>query len=777
MFKALLKILAALALVVVLGFAWLFYGLAKPDLQHYQSYSQAFFSDNGQLLRLQLAKDQRYRLKIPLKQVAKPLITATVLYEDKHFYQHSGVDFTALVRAAFSTYISQSHKIGASTLTMQVAKLRFGIASHTVFGKLQQIARAWQLEYHYSKNDILQAYFNLAPYGRNIEGVQAASFIYFHKPASALNMAQALSLAVIPQNPNKRYLASPKGQKNALAARTRLWQNLAKHKPQFKNTLADANLPIAATGLNALPYHAPHFIDFVSQQLGYYQQGRLATTLNLAMQKRTEQTVAHYIDQSAKGFDNASVLVLNYKTMAIKTMVGSANFFNNKIDGQVNATLAKRSPGSTLKPFVYALALEQGLIHSKTLLSDAPKRFAGFTPENYDQQFLGPVLATDALILSRNVPAVNLQHRLGKRGLYQLLVEAKVQALKPESHYGLALSLGGGELSMLELVQLYAALANQGQFQQAQFLQQQTGSSKALLTPEASFIVLDMLRQNPNPFANAVLLKPTKSFDVAWKTGTSWAFRDAWSIAVAGDYIVAVWLGHFDGRSNQALVGRQAAAPLLFTLLAQLNIDSDWRIEQTLLRPANVKTVSVCATTGGLYQKYCPVKTDSLFIPGVSPIAADSIYRKIAIDEKTGRRLCPNAIKPNHQNWQVFAFWPTEFLHLFEQAGIALKKPPAFLNSCNILAKEQRPPRIISPTQNLRYLLNVNQQSSVQLLLKANADGDVKTLYWFANQRFLGSVAANKALPAHFAVGEYQLKVVDDHGNAGDMLLQVESAP
>ena len=286
-------------------------------------------------------------------------------------------------------------------------------------------------------------------------------------------------------------------------------------------------------------------------------KSEIRSTLNLPMQRTLERIMAQYLQSHAGiGLTNASALLLDTSTMQVRAVVGSADYHNEAISGQVNGTLAKRSPGSTLKPFIYALALEQGLMHPRTVLKDAPTAFGPYAPENFDGRFAGPIAAQDALIRSRNIPAVALAARLSKPGLYDFLKLSGVGRLQSEQHYGLALVLGGGEVTMEELASLYATLANGGASARLSYTQAEApGAPLQLLSPEAAYITLEMLRQTPRPDTGGPA-RPT----VAWKTGTSWGFRDAWTAGVFGRHVLVVWVGNFDGSSNPALILAKAVS-------------------------------------------------------------------------------------------------------------------------------------------------------------------------------------------------------------------------
>ncbi|HAW94383.1 MULTISPECIES: penicillin-binding protein 1C [unclassified Arsukibacterium] len=789
--------LSSVLLLAGLAFSLLLALSARPDL--YANYQQgsAYFGSSGELLSLRLAPDQRYRLKLPLTEIAPVVQQATLLYEDRRFYQHFGLDIAAVGRAFWQGVVRKGRRQGASTLSMQLARLRFGLNTSNIAGKLRQLGYALYLERHFSKNELLEAYFNYAPYGGNIEGIAAASLIYFGKEARALTLPEALALSVIPQNPNQRSPLSTAGQQQLELARQRLsaiWQQ-AQQLPQLPHSSQyiskprlPLDLPLRYLNRDSIPQQAPHFINQLRAQ--GQQQGRFYTSLQLPLQQRFEQQLNQYLKrQQTKGINNASALLIKRSTMQVQAWLGSADFNNEAIAGQVDGVSAARSPGSALKPFVYALALQQGLIHPKSLLTDLPRRYGSFNPENFDRQFVGPLPATMALINSRNLPAVQLQAQLQQPDFYQWLHTAGVPLDHPASHYGLALVLGGMELSMAQLVQLYAMLGNGGHWQTIAWQQQPAPARKPqpLLSAEAAFLTLDMLRQHPK-VQSQLLSELTAQTAVAWKTGTSYAFRDAWAIALSGDYVLAVWLGNFDGSSNPNLIGRTAAGPLLFELLALLPQDTSQN--QQLFTPAaslNLKKVELCSRSGDLPNKYCPQTEPGWFIPGVSPIKVSAIHRAVPIDINSGLRACVH--QPGITQLKVFEFWPSEISKAMQQSGIIMAQPPRYQQHCaGRQMLSQQAPQIRSPQARLNYVIGQHagqqidteekQTSSLsQITLQASFDGAVTRAHWFANNRYLGAVAPGETLFWQGQSGQVQLTVVDDLGGAASVTIHVIDAP
>lgn len=760
-------VVLALLLAGILGW-WL---LPRPDLYGHVGYSTAWLDRHGKLLRLELAPDDRYRLRVSLDKVSPVIQQATLLYEDQDFYDHGGVDIAALLRAAWQTYVIGGRRIGASTLTMQVARLRYG-HDHTVLGKLFQILRAIQIERHYSKREILTAYFNLAPYGRNIEGVEAASLIYFNKPASELTLPEAMALSVVPQNPVRRNPTSQQGFTELTRARERLFERWLEEHPSDAGRRTQIEMPLAVRPPEALPFHAPHFINGLEKR-----PGSLITTLELSLQRLLEARIKSYVARRREeGIRNATALLLNTRSMEVEALVGSADFFNAGIAGQVDGTRAKRSPGSALKPFVYALAIDQGLIHPMSLLKDAPKRYGGYTPENFDQHFLGPVLAKDALILSRNVPAVNLTAALKSPGLYGFLQEAGISQMREPGYYGLSLALGGMEVSMQEMVRLYAMLANGGRLKPISMRRtdKPVVKGKAILSPEAAFITLKMLQENPPPRREALPGSLVEERPIAWKTGTSFAFRDAWAVGVSGHYVLAVWVGNFDGEGNPAIVGRTAAGPLLFDLLSTIDKVRGGLGDATLSpRGLNVKQIAMCSDTGDLPGRHCPRTKPGWFIPGVSPIKVSTVYRAIPIDLATGKRACfPD---PEHTQMEVYEFWPSDLLAIFRQAGIARRLPPPYLEQCSLDQQSSSgvAPRITSPSKVITYTLRADRLEKERIPFEAVSDADVKTLYWFVDNRLVGQARAGQVFFWPAAAGDFTVSVLDDHGRANEINIKV----
>lgn len=743
-------------------------GLPHAPLVDRFPLSTGVWSADGELLRITRSADDQYRVWEPLSQISPALVDAVLLKEDQWFYWHFGVNPISLGRAAFRSYAGGARQ-GGSTLTMQLARLTYRLNTRTPSGKLRQIALACWLEARYSKRELLEAYLNVVPFGANIQGVGAASRIYFHKPPDRVSLAEALTLAVIPQRPSA-HAGRSVSTTSFLAARARLGSAWLAHHGDREADRRQVESEIVVPSQLSMPWQAPHFVDAVVAA-GESRGGRIDTTIDAGLQRLVERQIQRHVNQAGgRGIHNAASLLVDTRDMSVKAWVGSADYWNESIDGQVNGVLAKRSPGSTLKPFVYGLALDQGVLHPQTILRDAPTAFGPFTPENFDGRFLGPISAEQALIRSRNIPAVWASMQLKQPSLYQFLQTAGVRDMKSESHYGLALVLGGGEVTMEELAGLYAMLGNQG-LHRALRVNPATPIDEGvrLLSPEAAFVTLEMLRRNPRPDEDGSV--PVRArWPVAWKTGTSWGFRDAWSAGLVGPYVLIVWIGNFDGQGNPAFVGVDAAAPLFFKIADALNLA---RPEERVLPsppPPGVSRVAVCADSGDLPNAHCPRTVDTWYIPGKSPIRVSQLHRIVAIDPRSGRVACPPYAADTRL--EVFEFWPSDMLRLFRQAGMPRRAAPQ-MPSC-IADDQSDSPRLASPIRNVAYTLRHSAPQET-IPLEAHAAGDVQRVFWFDGAALIGARnVADGALPWRPATsGIHLIRIVDDHGRSADRDVEV----
>ena len=752
-----------------------------PPLLNDAIFGTAYFDKKGELLRITLAPDDKYRLYTPLSEISPDIIRATILYEDKYFYYHPGINPIALFRATISYLSGAPHPAGASTITMQVARMKYDINTREIMGKLKQIAAAIYLDLFYSKDEIITAYLNMAPYGGNIESIGAASQIYFDKPPKNLTTIESITLATIPQNPNRRGLNTASGLQNMMKMRGDLVRRWIAETGSDKNLVTLAQMPLSARTTRELPFHAPHFVNFEISRTPT-NESFVTTTLDLGLQRELERTMAAQITRGrSRGITNAAAILVNYKTMETVAYIGSADYFDKSIYGENDGVRARRSPGSTLKPLIYATAVDMGLIHSMTLLRDAKINFGVYAPENSDSEFFGPVLARDALTHSRNIPAINLLRQIGIRNFYNILTASGVTNLKSPEHYGISVALGGAETSMFELADIYATMANLGLRRDIRTnINAPTNKENEtqILSPEAFFITLDMLAHQSTPTKNIPFAKKqTMPIRHYWKTGTSSSFRDAWTAGIFSDFVLIVWVGNFDGTPNNAFSGALAAAPIYFALAdatqkyyAAHNVPI--KNNNFLRDDMNISTVEMCDGVGGLAGKHCPKSVMAYFIPGKSPITTSSIYRAVPVDNKTGLRACNHNPKTTHM--EIFEFWDSEYLDMFARAGITRNTPPPFMPGCDLdsVTSTRAAPVILSPIDGTRTVI-LSDDNTQQIAFRAISDMTDAKIFWFLNDEMIGTTMSGETLVYDTPIGDYTVRIMDEMGMAATIKFSV----
>lgn len=564
-----------LGLIAALGVETALIGLDAafpPDLTRARAASPVVLDRQGQWLRALPVEHGRWRLRADLDRTDPRFLRRLVEVEDARFYLHRGVDPVALVRAVLSAIVHGHPTSGASTLTMQTARL-LEPRARTLSSKLVEAVRAVQLEMRFSKREILGLYLTLAPYGGNLEGVRAASLAYFgHEPESLTDGEQALLIA-LPQSPElRRPDRRPDAARKARAAMLVKLARMGELSPTAATEAQAENLP-PRSGFPALAWHA-------AGELARAAPSRTATvvsTLDARLQSEFEPLAE--ATARAQGPDStAAILVVDVNGRAVRALVGSSGL--SAAGGWIDMTRARRSPGSTLKPFIYGFAFEDGLAAPDTEIEDAPRRFADYQPENFDRAFHDKVTAREALTQSLNLPAVATLAKLGPEAFETRLTAAGVILERPRARSvapGLALALGGVGISLRDLALLYAALADGGiakplAWTEAEAERRRQEGGRRLMRADAAAQVLDILRETPPPAgaSPAALMRGRPS--MAYKTGTSYGYRDALAAGIVGDKVVIVWTGRADGGARGGLTGRDAALPLLFQVADLLGV-------------------------------------------------------------------------------------------------------------------------------------------------------------------------------------------------------------
>ncbi|KAB8313831.1 penicillin-binding protein 1C, partial [Tolypothrix campylonemoides VB511288] len=550
---------------------------------------------DGAPLRAFADADGAWRQHVRLDDVSPLYVDALLTYEDRWFWRHPGVNPASMLRAGVQMLRSGRVVSGGSTLTMQVARI-LDPHSRTAWGKAKQVLRALQLEARLSKREILQLYLDRAPFGGTVYGVEAASWAYLGKSASTLSHAEAALLAVLPQAPSR--LRPDRHPDAARAARDKVLARMAARGAWTAAVVDDARIePVVARALQP-PLHAALLAQRLRDERrrdGAPRAPRIATTLDRDLQRALEDRVAAYFSRLPER-TSAALLVVDNATMEARAYVGSVAFADAARLGHVDMVRAWRSPGSTLKPFLYGLALDDGLIHSESLLVDAPQSFGGYRPGNFDAAFNGPVSAADALRLSLNVPAVDLLDRIGPARFDARLAHAGIRLRWPKGAApNLAMILGGTGARLEDLVGAFAALHRDGVAGRVRYVPDAPRQDRRLLSPGAAWIVREVLAAHPRP-GTADAFDPRGRARVAWKTGTSYGFRDAWALGGTRAWTVGVWVGRPDGTPLPGQYGAVTALPLLFEVVDSL--PSRRADVASPPRPRSVREVDVCWPSG-----------------------------------------------------------------------------------------------------------------------------------------------------------------------------------
>ena len=559
--RIILTIIAAAAFAAAGGGVWFVRSLGPVPVLADTDLSTQVLDRNGRLLRAYATPDGRWRLPVTVSDVDPRFIEMLQIYEDRRFRNHAGVDPLAMSRAAWQFLASARVISGGSTLTMQVARLLEPRAERTLGAKLRQIVRALEIERNMSKDEVLGLYLTLAPYGGNLEGIRAASLAYFGKEPKKLSLAEAALLVALPQSPELR--RPDRSATVARAARDRVLDRIAKAGRVPADEVAFAKLEVVVAGRRPMPALAPHASDQTVAALPKQKLHRL--TIDAALQKNLEDLARERAKALGPNISVAIIAVDN-ASGEVLARVASADYFDERRAGQVDMTDALRSPGSALKPFIYGLAFEDVIAHPETLIEDRPVRYGAYAPENFDMTFQGTVTTRRALQMSLNVPAVSLLDGVGASRLNARIAQAGGTLMLPKGEApGLAMALGGLGIKLSDLTMLYVGLARGGNAVSLveRITSAEPAAPRRLLDPVASWYLGNILVGTPPP-ENAA------GGRIAFKTGTSYGYRDAWSVGFDGKRTIGVWVGRPDGAPVAGLVGRVAAAPILFDAFARL---------------------------------------------------------------------------------------------------------------------------------------------------------------------------------------------------------------
>ncbi|KRP72541.1 penicillin-binding protein 1C [Pseudomonas paralactis] len=716
-----------------------------------------------------------WRYPVQTREVSPYYLDALLTYEDRWFYQHPGVNPLALVRATWQNLTGARVVSGGSTLSMQVARL-LDPHSRTLHGKLRQLWRTAQLEWHLSKDEILNLYLNRAPFGGTLQGVAAASWAYLGKSPSQLTHAEAALLAVLPQAPSR--LRPDRHPQRAQQARDKVLRRLAEFQVWPQPAVDEA----LEEPLLLAPRLEPSLAPLLARRLNRPDSPPLIrTTLDATLQRRLEDLLLGWRARLPE-HTSAAILVVEEESMAVRAYLGSVDINDTKRFGHVDMINALRSPGSTLKPFLYGMALDDGLIHSESLLQDVPRRYGDYRPGNFSMGFTGAVPASTALSSSLNLPAVQLLEAYGpKRFAAQMRIGGMPLALPALAEPNLALILGGAGSRLEDLVSGYSALARDGKSATLRLQPKDALRERPLLSPGAAWIVRRILsgqaRPDRDPRAELVQ-RPV----LAWKTGTSYGFRDAWAIGVGPRYLIGVWIGRPDGTPVPGQFGLASAAPLMLQVHDVLtNRDSQRGISAPVKPvPANIGVAAICWPLGQPMSRSDPNCRRQRFawtLDNTTPPTLQALDQPLSVGlmesiwvNAKGLRVdarCPGAV-PNN-----IALWPAPLEPWLPRIERREARIPAPDPDC--------PPPALAAASPLSIVgvregdqLRLPAASQQALRLKISALGGSGRRWWFLNGAPLGDSANQDSINANFErLGRYQLSVLDEAGQTARLEFSV----
>ncbi|WP_338965773.1 penicillin-binding protein 1C [Fusobacterium nucleatum] len=695
------------------------------------NYSKVVLDRKGQILSVFLNNEEEFHIKYD-GEVPETLKTAVINYEDKKFYSHSGVDYPRILKSFFNNMTGRK-KMGASTISMQVVKL-LEPKKRTYFNKLVEVVKAYKLESEFSKEEILKIYLNNVPYGSNIVGYSGAIKMYFNKEVKDLSYAEATLLAVLPNSPG--ILNLKKNNDKLETKRNRLLKTLLDRKlideRQYKFSLLE-KFP------NKIYYYekkAPQFSIFLKNR---YPEKIIKSTLDYNLQKKLEKIVHDYSNAMKDvGINNAAVLVVNNKTKEVLAYVASQDFYDKRNNGEIDGLQAKRSPASLLKPFLFALSIDDGLIVPDSIYPDVPIYFGNFYPKNSSNTFTGMVKIEEALIKSLNIPFVKLLSDYGVDRFYYFLENNDNYPEDRFDKYGLSLILGTREMRPVDIAKLYMGLANYGKVSNLKYtLTEDKPKEYQQFSRGASYLTLETLSRVVRP-GNEKLYSEQRP--ISWKTGTSYGMKDAWSVGVSPDYTVLVWLGNFNQKSIFSLSGVETAGNLLFKVFNIVDINS-----KTFEKPTDdLKEIEIDEKTG--YRKFYDVESKKVFYPKDAKLLRISpYYKKIFVDENDMEidSRSPNFDKRKEK---IVIEYPIEVSNYF------------FLNG----VRENKNVKIAYPVQNLNIFVPKDFDGYKKVAMKLYNPNN-EYVYWYLDEDYVG-YSNEKEKFFELDIGKHKLTIITENG-------------
>jgi len=774
---------------------YLFLSLPRPLFD--RPYSPVLEDARGSLLSARVANDGQWRFPVT-DSLSEKYIQAVTTFEDKRFFRHPGFDLRALVRAFRQNLMAGSIVSGGSTITMQIIRLAGDDPPRTVWEKGREIILSTRLEWQYSKRRLLEIYASHAPFGGNVVGIDAAAWRYFGKPATRISWAEAALLAVLPNSPSLLHLGQ--GRDDLLAKRNRLLNRLHERGMIDALTLEAALEEPLPPEPRALPNQAPHLMARLSQGRHETEAHRTTVHLDQDLQLRVTATLArHHRRLKERGIHNLAALVIHVPSGEVRAYVGNVLAAGSEHGNMVDVIRGPRSTGSIMKPFLFALALQDGTLLSESLLADHPVNFNGYRPENYGLTFSGAVPARRALSRSLNIPFIHLLHLYGQERFHQQLRDLGLTTIsQPPEHYGLSLILGGAEARLDELTAAYAwmgrTLNNYNQFD-GQYLQETpdqwyTFEPGGKLRPQNSmapeFInqptqlragaiwkTFEAMQELERPASHGEWEQFQSSRQIAWKTGTSFGFRDAWAIGVTPEFAVGIWAGNANGEGRPGLIGIHAAGPVLFDVFDQLPPTSWWDVPLDDLQQSNV-----CRLSGELAGAFCPseLQWESRSARGGQPCP----YHRLLHLDPSGQFQADASCFPvdalQHQSWFIL---PPRMAHYYRTGHPEYRPAPPMHTDCiQTGSHKNEMMQLIYPQQARRIQVPRNADGSLSRTVFELAHQRPETkVYWHIDDRFMGVTQTFHVMEFVPKPGPHILTLVDEAGHRLEQRFDILAAP
>ncbi|RED44578.1 penicillin-binding protein 1C [Winogradskyella eximia] len=730
-------------------------------------------SNSNELLGALIADDGQWRFPVS-DSVPDKFKTCILQFEDEYYYKHPGFNPVSIFKALKGNISSGSVKRGGSTITQQVIRLSRKGQSRSYLEKIKELVLATRLEFRLSKDEILNLYTSYAPFGGNVVGIDAASWRYYNRNAFDLSWAESATLAVLPNAPSLIYPG--KNQKRLLDKRNRLLKKLYNN-----GTIDQLTYELSITeGLPQKPYPLPQIAPHLLQKVALKHKGqRIKTTVKSSLQQQTNSIVKqHYNRLKQNEIYNISVLVLDVNTREVLTYVGNSPT-DNAHQKSVDIIDKPRSTGSILKPFLYAAMLDAGDLLPNTLVADVPTQFGSYQPENYNQTYDGAVFANEALSRSLNVPTVRMLQEFGLDRFYHYLKQLQLKDLKYNAnHYGLSLVLGGAESNLWDLCKSYAAMsstlnhfnANSSQYFSNEFCQpiynsQQTidfgtlSNEKEVFDAASIFLTFESMKQVNRPESDESWEYYDSSQEIAWKTGTSFGFRDAWAIGTTKDYVVGVWVGNADGEGRPGLVGVQTAAPILFDVFDVLP-KNDWfaqpydeMLEVTICKKSGYRASSICDDTEMRYIQTSGQKTEPCPFHKLVHLDVSEMYQV--------NSSCEAVSNIKNKSWFIL---PPLQAYYFKTKNPFYKPLPPYRNDC--LESTGISMEFIYPNQQTTIFLPKDFDGNTNdLILKVAHSKPELEIHWYIDSEYIGSTKDIHDMAVLPTSGDHIITVMDELGN------------